>query len=826
MKTINRVPFLNIFQRIVIICMVVSGVNMGVGISIQKAVAADMGIEQSISEEAQTKTIAFDGLAFLTGDACSDTFFPPGKVSDFFGFQYMRDNTPNGFGHNTEFAGRMSDSVLSILTSDQVQALVDLANTQADQVDAYGYKRFVLIDAFRRLLENDLPDGADGLDKSAVMEFSADLYEIDGEISYARAVVLGNIVTELTSSQKSALVQLNTSFTNLFQQAGEGGTIDENDWPTGGGVDLSGLTVTDGRVLVSTYASQLFSWYLGSVEGDTYFCPERHGTYFGSFYMKDIPPISATQGLTIDTNLTADMGTDFLAALDTTQKALITGLEGTQSTALDNIVSKRQEISQILRLFMDSSSVDKDAVLALVRQYGEYDGEIIYNYATNFAAVGNSLTNAQTAAINEIRTSYYERFPQYQADNSAYDCSGAWLYASKVDMPEIINTDFLFGIGEETESSDTTSVVADGAQLILLEQDFLFAEGPAVDSDNNLYFSDIEANLIYKWTSSQGLSVFMENSGGANGLFFDADDTLYICEGTNKQLTSIDSSSAFSTLAGSFNNLAFNEPNDLWVDAKTGVYFTDPVYNNTETQDGEHVYYLTPKRDNLIRVIDDMTRPNGIIGSPDGTNLYVTDHGARKTYQYDINENGTLSNKSLFVSKGGDGMTVDSDGNIYLCDTGVHVYDSDGNEIETISTPETPTNVCFGGADLQTLYITTRTSLYSLKMNVTGVTGSGSSDDTGSQNTKTPSGQVSALDLTFTWNEDENYTWYKLYIWDDAFKRQHSKWYRASKICSNGQCTVTLDQELQAGGHEWFIKYWSDTDRYWNDGVSFTVVEP
>jgi hypothetical protein len=137
--------------------------------------AQDISIEQAISDEAQMKTIAFDGLAFLTGDLCSDTFFPPGKVSGFFGFQYKRDIAPNGFGHNTEFAGRVSDSVLSILTDGQVQSLVTLANTQSAQVEAYGYKRFVLMKAFRRLLVNDLPAGMDGLDDKAVMEFSAEV---------------------------------------------------------------------------------------------------------------------------------------------------------------------------------------------------------------------------------------------------------------------------------------------------------------------------------------------------------------------------------------------------------------------------------------------------------------------------------------------------------------------------------------------------------------------------------------------------------------------------------------------------------------------------
>jgi len=367
-----------------------------------------ISIDQAISDEAQLKTIAFSGLAFLTGDLCEYTFFPPGKVSDFFGFQYMRDIMPNGFGHNTEFAGRVSDSVLSILTEGQVQELVNLANTQAEQVDAYGYKRFVLIKAFRRLLENDLPDGATGLDEDAVREFTGDLYEIDAYISYARARVIGGIVTALTAAQKTQLSDLLDAFNTLFESAGQGGTIDHEDWPPATPVDLSGLTVADGRVLVSTFATQLFSWYLGSVEGDTYFCPERHGTYFGSFYMKDIPPITAQGPVTIDSNLTADMGQAFLEALDPTQGTMVTGLLDIQRGDLYNIVAIREEISEKLRPFMNGISVDESEVLAMVRQYGEYEGAMMYHYATNFANVGNSLTHEQADKVMGIRLDYYD----------------------------------------------------------------------------------------------------------------------------------------------------------------------------------------------------------------------------------------------------------------------------------------------------------------------------------------------------------------------------------------------------------------------------------
>jgi len=488
---------------------------------------------------------------------------------------------------------------------------------------------------------------------------------------------------------------------------------------------LSGFdpSVTDGPVLVSTYATQLFSWYLGSGDGDTYFCPERHGTYFGSFYMKDIPPISADAGLTIDTNLTADMGQAFLDALDTTQNALVTGLVDTQRTDLNNIVSKRREISEKLRLFMAGTAVDEGEITAMVCQYGEYEGAMMYHYATNFATVGNTLTDTQAATVMKLRTDYYDEFPAYQTNPNAYDCSGAWLYASPVDMPEIQNTDFLFGA---SSSSTEESVVQDGAEITTIAEGLSFAEGPAADADGNLYFSDIPANRIYKWSGTGEPTVFREDSGGANGLFFDSGGNLLACEGSNGRLVSIDPQGVVTVLADKYpleTGSAFNEPNDLWIDPKGGIYFSDPVYmKESAVQDGEHVYYLTPNRDKIDRVVASMTKPNGIIGTADGTTLYVADHGAEKTYRYTIAENGGLSDETLFVSAGSDGMTIDSEGNIYLTnENGVQVYSSSGTLLETIEVTEEPSNVCFGGTDGQTLFITARTKVYSIQMRVKGV---------------------------------------------------------------------------------------------------------
>jgi gluconolactonase len=256
-----------------------------------------------------------------------------------------------------------------------------------------------------------------------------------------------------------------------------------------------------------------------------------------------------------------------------------------------------------------------------------------------------------------------------------------------------------------------------------LAGDFQFTEGPAAEANGDIYFTDIPNNRIHKWTLDGSLSTFRENSGGANGLYFDKEGNLFICEGGNRRLTSLSSQGELTILAEQYDEKKLNSPNDLWLDPKGGIYFTDPRYGNMDNleQDGEHVYYLTPERDTLIRVINDMTRPNGVIGTPDGKLLYVADQGANETYKYTINPDGTLSNKELFVKQGSDGMTIDAKGYIYITGEAVLVYNPIGDLIRTIEVPERPSNVCFGGKDKKTLFITARTSFYSIKMDVEGL---------------------------------------------------------------------------------------------------------
>ena len=271
-------------------------------------------------------------------------------------------------------------------------------------------------------------------------------------------------------------------------------------------------------------------------------------------------------------------------------------------------------------------------------------------------------------------------------------------------------------------------IIAPGAKVQKLSGGFKFTEGPAADANGNVFFTDQPNNRILKWSVDGKLSTFHESPGRANGLYFDKKGNLLACADLNNELWSIDMQGNATVLVRDYKSKKLNGPNDLWEDPKGGIYFTDPFYKRpywnrgSMEQDGQHVYYLSPNREKLIRLTNDLVQPNGIIGTPDGKLLYVADIRARKTYVYNTNADGTLSNKKLFCSMGSDGMTIDNEGNIYLTGRGVTVFNSAGEKIEHIDIDAGWTaNVCFGGEDRHTLFITAQTSLYSLRMRVKGV---------------------------------------------------------------------------------------------------------
>ncbi len=275
---------------------------------------------------------------------------------------------------------------------------------------------------------------------------------------------------------------------------------------------------------------------------------------------------------------------------------------------------------------------------------------------------------------------------------------------------------------------DTPSPIAPGATLQKLADGFLFTEGPACDAHGNVFFTDQPNDRIMEWSVAGKLSVFLSPCGRSNGLCFDAAGDLWACADETNQLWRITPAGKATVVVKDGGGKLLNGPNDVWIRPDGGLYLTDPFYKRDYwkrgpmEQPGQYVFFLAPDHKTLRPVATDMTQPNGIIGTPDGKTLYVADIGAGRTYAYDVQKDGSLSGKRLFCTLGSDGMTIDSDGNVYLTGHGVTVFDKAGTQVAHIPVAEDWTgNVCFGGADRKTLFITASKGLYAMKMRTHGV---------------------------------------------------------------------------------------------------------
>lgn len=279
-----------------------------------------------------------------------------------------------------------------------------------------------------------------------------------------------------------------------------------------------------------------------------------------------------------------------------------------------------------------------------------------------------------------------------------------------------------------SQSVAEAGVVAPGATVEKLAGDFQFTEGPTCDAEGNLFFTDQPNDRILKWSAEGGLSTFLQPAGRANGMYFDPQGNLIACADERTALWSIAPDRRVTVIATEYNRKPLNGPNDVWVRPDGALYFTDPFYprswwtHDRMPQDGQHVYFLSADRRRLLRVADDLEKPNGIIGTPDGKTLYVADIGAGKTYRFDIAPEGYLTGKTLFVEQGSDGLTLDNEGNLYLTGKGVSVFDKTGRQIAQINVleEEWTANVSFCAGDKRTLFMTAGKGLYGLKMRVTG----------------------------------------------------------------------------------------------------------
>ena len=271
-------------------------------------------------------------------------------------------------------------------------------------------------------------------------------------------------------------------------------------------------------------------------------------------------------------------------------------------------------------------------------------------------------------------------------------------------------------------------VTAPGAALRKLAGGFTFTEGPASDARGNVYFTDQPNDRIWKWSSAGKLSVFKHPSGRSNGLCFDRAGMLWACADEKNELWRITPTGKVTPVVKGFAGKLLNGPNDVWVRPDGGLYLSDPYYKRPywkrgpREQPGEYVFYLPPHSRTLRAVETGLRKPNGIIGTPDSKTLNVADIEGNKTFRYHIDPDGSLSGQKLFCSLGSDGMTIDNEGNVYLTGNGVTVFDHNGAEIQHIPVKEAWTgNVCFGGADRHTLFITASKGLYAIRTRTRGV---------------------------------------------------------------------------------------------------------
>jgi gluconolactonase len=254
---------------------------------------------------------------------------------------------------------------------------------------------------------------------------------------------------------------------------------------------------------------------------------------------------------------------------------------------------------------------------------------------------------------------------------------------------------------------------------------YVFTDGPVWSRDGYLIFSDVPGDQLLQLKPGVPMSIFRAKSNGAGGNTFDAQGRFYSCETHSRRVTRTDKKGMMEVIAERWQGKRLNAPNDIVVRKDGQVYFTDPAFGNQQDSrevDFYGVYHIS-QRGELELIAKPKGRPNGIAVSPNGRILYVSNSDEHNLRAYDIDHNGAASNERILVSNIDgvpNGMRVDEKGNIYLAANKIEVYSPDGKAVGAIDTPETPSNCAFGEADFQGLFITARTSVYHVRLNVKG----------------------------------------------------------------------------------------------------------
>lgn len=284
-------------------------------------------------------------------------------------------------------------------------------------------------------------------------------------------------------------------------------------------------------------------------------------------------------------------------------------------------------------------------------------------------------------------------------------------------------------------NSEFRRIVSEGSKVERLATGFQFTEGPVWNAKGEfLLFSDIPGNRIIKWTPENGISEFRAPSGKSNGLTLDRRGRLIACEHANRRASRTEEDGTIVTIASHYKGKKLNSPNDVVVKSDGSVYFTDPpyglnpVFGTFEEQELPFygVYRVLPDGEHISLLINDSV-PNGLAFSPDESFLYIADTEMNHIRVFDVTEDGKTTNGRIFAEISGeplapDGIKVDSEGNVYTTGRGgIWVFSPEGEKLGVISVPELPANLCWGDKDWRTLYITARTSIYRVRLNISGI---------------------------------------------------------------------------------------------------------
>ncbi|MBI2681090.1 MAG: SMP-30/gluconolactonase/LRE family protein [Candidatus Solibacter usitatus] len=283
---------------------------------------------------------------------------------------------------------------------------------------------------------------------------------------------------------------------------------------------------------------------------------------------------------------------------------------------------------------------------------------------------------------------------------------------------------FFLGLFSACLPAQDTPKWAD-VQIEAVANGYRFTEGPAWSRDGFLLFSDVPNNRILKYSPGKGVSVFRQNSNGANGNVFDLVGRLYTCESRTRRVIRTLKNGDVEVLAERWEGKRLNAPNDIVVRRDGHIYFTDPAFGeqaDTRELDFYGVYHIDPKG-GMSLIAKPAGRPNGIALTGNGRILYVANSDEHNVRAYDLDHKGDASGERVAISGIDgvpDGIRTDVKGNVYVTANGIPIYNPQGKLLSTIPLSETPANCAFGDPDLQSLYITARTTLYRVRLDVKG----------------------------------------------------------------------------------------------------------